>query len=141
MLRHPDRCRRPGRVAVFHPGRCAVARSVCCALASGGYVDSAGAARMTEGPTRGCGMENGKIRCTGCGWTGTEALTDKVKDPRGHDVWDVCPACRLPENFVSLCDEPGCQREITCGTPTPDGYRQTCHVHHPKAAVSSQHMR
>lgn len=29
------------------------------------------------------------------------------------------------------CDEPGCLRQIHAGTPTPTGYRQTCHEHRP----------
>jgi hypothetical protein len=31
-----------------------------------------------------------------------------------------------------MCDEPGCKEEITCGTPTPTGYRRTCGKHLPK---------
>ena len=27
------------------------------------------------------------------------------------------------------CDEPGCKRQRTCGTPTKDGYRSTCGEH------------
>lgn len=31
-----------------------------------------------------------------------------------------------------MCDEPGCKEEITCGTPTPTGYRRTCSTHAPR---------
>jgi len=30
------------------------------------------------------------------------------------------------------CDEPGCKKRISCGTPTPDGYRSTCGDHAPR---------
>ncbi|MBI3936719.1 MAG: hypothetical protein HY323_07055 [Betaproteobacteria bacterium] len=30
------------------------------------------------------------------------------------------------------CDEPNCHREVTCGTPTAQGYRHTCGKHRPK---------
>lgn len=30
------------------------------------------------------------------------------------------------------CDEPGCDRWVTRGTPTPNGYRSTCSDHAPK---------
>lgn len=38
--------------------------------------------------------------------------------------------------IVGLCDEPGCYDEITCGTPTPDGYRSTCSKHAPNRESS-----
>ena len=31
------------------------------------------------------------------------------------------------------CDEPGCTRIATCGTPTPEGYRTSCSEHAPWA--------
>lgn len=45
----------------------------------------------------------------------------------------ACPHCRTAENLVSACDEPKCAKRADAGTPTPDGYRQTCHNHIPKA--------
>jgi hypothetical protein len=33
---------------------------------------------------------------------------------------------------VAECDEPGRVRPATCGTPTADGYRNTCGQHQPK---------
>ena len=41
--------------------------------------------------------------------------------------WANCHAA--PE---SCCDEPGCTRQICCGTPMPDGYRSTCSKHVPR---------
>ncbi len=33
------------------------------------------------------------------------------------------------KKVLSCCDEPGCYEEISCGWPSPDGYRQTCGDH------------
>jgi hypothetical protein len=33
--------------------------------------------------------------------------------------------------WLRLCDEPDCYNEITCGTPTETGYRNTCGKHKP----------
>ena len=30
------------------------------------------------------------------------------------------------------CDEAGCTKQISSGTPTASGYRQTCHEHRPQ---------
>ena len=30
------------------------------------------------------------------------------------------------------CDESGCGRQVSCGTPSQDGYRRTCYGHRPK---------
>ena len=31
--------------------------------------------------------------------------------------------------FAQQCDEPGCQKESSCGWPTEGGYRRTCFDH------------
>ncbi len=33
--------------------------------------------------------------------------------------------------YAGLCDEPDCYDSVCCGTPTPDGYRNTCYEHKP----------
>lgn len=47
-----------------------------------------------------------------------------------------CPGCKqCDEGFELLCDEPGCNRDASCGWPTGNeadawgGYRQTCYKH------------
>lgn len=40
----------------------------------------------------------------------------------------------LPE---MCCDEPGCKKQISTGTTTPSGYRQTCHDHIPTTSPPS----
>ena len=67
--------------------------------------------------------------CTECAFIGAIDEFDKVKDPHGSDIWTVCPKCRTPERVTMACDEPGCNKESSCGFPTPAGYRRTCFNH------------
>lgn len=76
-------------------------------------------------------MSNEKVFCTECGWHGTAAEIDRVQDPRSPEVWNVCPKCRTPEHIVTACDQPECWQPASCGTPTAEGYRQTCGDHMP----------
>lgn len=73
-------------------------------------------------------------RCDDCQnvWRTGEILTVKVPHPKpGHDVIEIqqCPECGSCDNFWLLCDVEGCERLVTCGWPSPDGYRRTCHQH------------
>lgn len=36
------------------------------------------------------------------------------------------------DDMGSICDEPGCLKSVSCGTPTETGYRSTCGEHAPK---------
>lgn len=45
-----------------------------------------------------------------------------------------CPECKGVA-FVRACDRSDCDREASCGTPTPDGYRNTCSAHWPKGST------
>ena len=68
--------------------------------------------------------------CTECRFIGAEDEFDLVPDPRGADVWCVCPKCRAPEHVTMVCDEPGCNEESTNGWPDgAGGYRRTCWKH------------
>lgn len=42
-----------------------------------------------------------------------------------------CPNCQSINSFRMACDEPDCWEPVECGTPTEDGYRQTCREHMP----------
>ena len=45
----------------------------------------------------------------------------------------ACPNCKAIYGPVVACDEPGCWREVVCGTPIADGgYRMTCRRHAPE---------
>jgi hypothetical protein len=81
-------------------------------------------------------VELGKVRCTMCEAIMNMEQLDRVTDPhplvgQEPEQWLVCPRCRTPENFVHLCDEPGCKITATCGWTDPriEMYRRTCSVH------------
>ena len=74
--------------------------------------------------------------CTECGFIGKIGEFDIVPDPKViSNSWTVCPKCRTPDHVTDVCDEPGCDREATCGFNTrdpargPDIYRRTCWEH------------
>ncbi len=61
---------------------------------------------------------------------------DEVKDPRplpgqNASVWQICPACRTPENLSPVCDHIGCDKQVSNGALRSDGsYRNTCSGHY-----------
>jgi hypothetical protein len=73
-----------------------------------------------------------KIRCKECNWEGVLEQVLEAKHPFQDQVLIYgCPKCLEAEPFETLCDEPGCRDIYSCGTPSPSGYRQTCHKHIP----------
>lgn len=70
-------------------------------------------------------------QCTECDWIGETHEIDRVDDPKpdSNMRWSVCPDCRSAESFKNLCDEPGCNKEATCGWPSENNYRRTCYWH------------
>lgn len=75
-----------------------------------------------------------KIVC-GCGWVGDKSGLLRGKNPfDGSDI-AACPKCKeLNSDLRTACEEAGCNYLATCGTSTPDGYRNTCGEHKPKGA-------
>lgn len=73
-----------------------------------------------------------KLVCDCCGWRGTADQLLSARNPFDQeDMIFGCPDCKqIGEHFVA-CDEPDCWRGVTCGTPTPAGYRSTCSEHWP----------
>jgi hypothetical protein len=71
-------------------------------------------------------------RCGNC-----EAIIDEEALLRAPSPFDPdetlrgCPECLCAEDFTPICDKDGCDAEVSCGTPTPTGYRRTCHEHKP----------
>lgn len=87
---------------------------------------------MDELEVVGPSTEPGKYKCEDCGWLGFDR--EMLTAPNPFDPDDIvfgCPRCRSIDNFVGLCDEPGCNERGGMGTPTPNGYRWTCYAHHP----------
>ncbi|WP_210180609.1 hypothetical protein, partial [Bradyrhizobium jicamae] len=44
------------------------------------------------------------------------------------------------DDMPAICDEPGCLGFVSCGTPTPTGYRSTCYEHRPEV-TRHEHSR
>jgi hypothetical protein len=67
-----------------------------------------------------------------CGWHGedTEMLTAPNPFNPEFNI-HACPKCREIGVLSQACDEPGCWKASTCGTPTAAGYRRTCGRHMP----------
>lgn len=75
-----------------------------------------------------------KMRCPECDWVGPWDSALRAPHPfiEGEEVRG-CPECRDIEDFILCCDIDGCIEQATMGTPTKDGYRQTCYKHAPSA--------
>jgi len=70
--------------------------------------------------------------CTECNWYGT--IGEFLSAPNPFDENDSiigCPNCKQVECIEAACDEPGCKKSASCGTPSGDGYRVTCGNHKP----------
>ena len=79
-------------------------------------------------------MKDKKVICNEykCNWTGVESeiLTAESPFEKG-EIISACPECKEINTIVYACDEPGCWKQATCGTPTENGYRNTCGKHAP----------
>ena len=75
-----------------------------------------------------------KAKCSErhCNWKGLEGDLLEAQNP--FDPFDTligCPECKSINTIYPVCDEEGCWDAVTCGTPTPEGYRSTCGNHWP----------
>ena len=80
-------------------------------------------------------MHKGKVVCDErrCGWRGeTHEVLQATSPFDERDILDGCPQCKAVNTIYVACDEEGCWDTVSCGTPTPDGYRSTCSKHAPK---------
>lgn len=74
-----------------------------------------------------------KVKCQECDWVGFVAEVLTAPNPfNAEDSVNGCPQCKSVDSITYACDEPDCWREVSCGTPTPEGYRSTCGEHRPK---------
>lgn len=70
--------------------------------------------------------------CTECDWCGLDsALLKTVNSFNTNDNVVGCPHCKEVNTMLMACDEPDCWQQVSCGTSTPNGYRQTCFKHKP----------
>lgn len=79
-------------------------------------------------------MSEPRYRCRACRWVGVkhELLTGDNPFDKTEKIYG-CPECFSIDDFAALCDEPGCLNDVSCGFPTPSGYRQTCPQHATKS--------
>lgn len=76
-----------------------------------------------------------KLVCD-CGWSGESSDLLSAPDPfEVGGTITACPNCKDICSLVVACDEPGCYQHASCGTPTENGYRNTCHDHRPVTNV------
>jgi hypothetical protein len=75
-------------------------------------------------------MANNKWVCAECDWHGAHYLTAPSPFDPEHTLIG-CPHCKAVDSLRLACDEKDCWREVTCGTPTADGYLRTCGKHVP----------
>ena len=71
--------------------------------------------------------------CEECYRVCDDADVLRAPDPFTPD-WEItaCPQCRTVGSLVVACDVNGCPSQGSCGTPTPEGFRWTCHNHIPE---------
>lgn len=78
-----------------------------------------------------------KWTCKECDWRGLESELLLAPNPfQINDEICGCPKCKSVDCFAAACDEPECWREVSCGTPTPSGYRSTCGKHRPDSSMN-----
>ena len=78
-------------------------------------------------------MASEKITCRDCHWHGRASEMLIAQHPFAPtETISGCPKCKGIDQLFVVCDEPGCAQEVSCGTPTPQGYRQTCGAHQPE---------
>jgi len=86
---------------------------------------------------------SGHLECCGChlgdqwAFDSTAAMVEHLAEHRaaGHDVPDGIEAelwADDQENWVDYdrCDVEGCDKRVTCGSPSPSGYVSCCSVSH-----------
>jgi hypothetical protein len=80
-------------------------------------------------------MAHEKVLCSICKWHGMVAdLLTGLSPFDGGEIYG-CPTCLSIDSTVPACAAEDCWQEATAGTPTPDGYKHTCHEHIPREAA------
>ena len=82
--------------------------------------------------------EERKTKCVNrnCKWTGR--VTEVMESPNPFNAEDTivgCPKCKDVNCLVYACDFEGCWKNVSSGTPTCDGYKNTCYEHIPEKRV------
>lgn len=77
-------------------------------------------------------MSEQRWRCSECRKISLESEFLTAPHPFSEGTIVGCPHCRELPYWHLVCDEPGCDADHTCGTPSPHGYRMTCNEHMPR---------
>jgi hypothetical protein len=68
--------------------------------------------------------------CEKCGWHGSYKEVLQAPNPLDkEEILFCCPKCKQQE-VVWACDAPYCFAPVSCGTPTPEGYKNLCLRHY-----------
>ena len=71
-----------------------------------------------------------RFRCDDCDRISDENTLLTAPNPFDpEDTVTGCPVCKSIGTLVLVCDEPGCDKDVTCGWPSLAGYRHTCGTH------------
>lgn len=76
-------------------------------------------------------MADRRWRCESCNEIFPDTETLIAPHPFASGSISGCPRCKaaLDSGAALVCDEPECTESVSCGWPSPDGYRNTCHAH------------
>jgi hypothetical protein len=102
-------------------------------------IQPSAAVRRNKGLPDTEGQQEMKVACQKrrCGWVGDSSELHYFNHPFHQDeTVGVCPKCATIETSIwQACDEPECERTASGGTPTAEGYSNTCYEHVPLAGV------
>lgn len=71
-----------------------------------------------------------RVRCHACDTIHAENTVLVAPNPFDHtEEIHGCPNCYSIGTLLPVCDEPGCDKDVSCGWPSDKGYRHTCYEH------------
>lgn len=71
-----------------------------------------------------------RVRCVECDSISDENTLLTAQNPFDEtETIHGCPVCKSIDTMVAVCDEPGCDKDVSCGWPSDAGYRHTCYEH------------
>ena len=66
-----------------------------------------------------------KLICEECDWHGQDEDMLTAINPFDKDDTIIgCPKCFAINTLLPACDVPECWQVVSCGTPTPGGYKK-----------------
>ncbi len=75
-------------------------------------------------------IDDKRWRCKECDTISHESKLLTADNPFKRDESITgCPSCFSIDSFMDVCDQSGCEKDVSSGWPSPGGYRRTCHKH------------